>query len=62
MMGGSRKRKKMLGVRVTGILSAGATKKKNSPMQRPKMMRTLDSGRNLLIHVALWKPDQTLDI
>ena len=53
MIGGSRKRKKMSGVSVVGLSSSGATKKKNNPMRRPNKTRTLDSGRNLLINVAL---------
>ena len=56
MMGGRRNKKKMSGVRVFGKAASSLTKKKNSPMRMPQIMRMLDSGKNLLIHVALWKP------
>ena len=53
MIGGNRKRKKMSGVSVVGCHSSAATKKKKSPMRIPMRMRTLDSGNNLLMNVAL---------
>ena len=56
MMGGRRNKKKISGVRVFGSASSSRTKKKNSPIRIPTMIKTLDSGKNLLIHVAFWKP------
>ena len=53
MMGGRRNKKKMSGVRVFGRVSSFLTKKKNKPMRRPTMTKMLDSGKNLLIQVAL---------
>ena len=60
MMGGRRNKKKISGVRVFGSASSSRTKKKNNPIRIPTMIKTLDSGKNLLIHVAFWKPKKFL--
>ena len=60
MIGGRRNKKKMSGVRVLGRAESSLTKKKNRPMRIPQMIKTLDSGKNLLIHVALWNPNFAL--
>ena len=57
MMGGSKNKKKMSGVRVFGRASSSRTKKKNNPIRIPRIIKTLDSGKNLLIQVAFWKPE-----
>ena len=57
MMGGRRNKKKISGVRVFGSASSSRTKKKNNPIRIPTTIKILDSGKNLLIHVAFWKPE-----
>ena len=52
MMGGRRNKKKISGVRVFGSALSSRTKKKNNPIRIPMMIKILDSGKNLLIHVA----------